>query len=503
MPPFGGETQQEHGERHLDVGGDPLADHCRQAEGRHVGLRDELAERRPREDDREERAPPPGSRSPRRRSRRLGRLGLAVGQRRRWLTPRAATPPRPATRPRAAAGPVRRAHTRGVVVLDLDAVRRDLHAHGVALDRRPRRSRALDGQRSASGRARRACPSRARARRRAAAASTGSASACTVCAGRPFFMTIGVTHASCAPASSSAAIVWASVSPVASSTFASSSTTGWPCAARRVERRADDDLRDVRQVARGRGVPAPKPVASIVIAGIGPKPDASAARIAGARRRGELDAEVDAAGRRVHRGEQLDDRRRRVRQQPVGGADHPRAGRDRAGARPSSTSSTSSAAHDADDVDDGVERADLVEVHLLGRAAVERGPRPRRARRTRRAPGRAPARAGAPPRSAPTMWAYGAHDRGLLGVDVSLRARRCRRAAPSRPRASSPRTGRRSQQRAHLVEVGAGVDERRRAPCRRRSRRSSGTRRRVVSHAHRWHAPRRRRRRSRCRCRRR
>ena len=47
-------------------------------------------------------------------------------------------------------------------------------------------------------------------------------------AGRPFFMTIGVIHASWAPAASSAPMVWASVSPVASSTLTSSTTTGWP-----------------------------------------------------------------------------------------------------------------------------------------------------------------------------------------------------------------------------------------------------------------------------------
>ena len=81
------------------------------------------------------------------------------------------------------------------------------------------------------------------ARRRA-----GSHSAWTVCAGRPFFITIGVAQASWAPAASSAAIVWAMTSPVASSTLVSSSCTGWPGAGVTVVRGrvADDDLHDVR-----------------------------------------------------------------------------------------------------------------------------------------------------------------------------------------------------------------------------------------------------------------
>ena len=66
------------------------------------------------------------------------------------------------------------------------------------------------------------------ARRRSGRPARGRPARDTVCAGRPFFMTIGVTHASWAPASSSAAMVWPSTSPVASSTLASSSTTGWP-----------------------------------------------------------------------------------------------------------------------------------------------------------------------------------------------------------------------------------------------------------------------------------
>ena len=60
------------------------------------------------------------------------------------------------------------------------------------------------------------------------ALSAVSASADTVWAGRPFFITIGVIQASWAPASRSALSVWASVSPVASSTFTSSTTTGCP-----------------------------------------------------------------------------------------------------------------------------------------------------------------------------------------------------------------------------------------------------------------------------------
>ena len=67
--------------------------------------------------------------------------------------------------------------------------------------------------------------------------------------GRPFFITIGVSQASAAPAVSSArSTVCAIVSPVASSTLASSNTRPWPAdGVVAVVRRADDHLGDVGQ----------------------------------------------------------------------------------------------------------------------------------------------------------------------------------------------------------------------------------------------------------------
>ena len=138
--------------------------------------------------------------------------------------------PRPATGPRAA-GARRPGDPGGVVVLGLGPPGAHLHPHGEAGDvdgrRRPGRGPALERRAADAERSR----SRRPARRRPARPSAGSASALTVWAGRPFFITMGVTQASWAPAASSAATAWARASPVASSTLASSSTTGWPGAA--------------------------------------------------------------------------------------------------------------------------------------------------------------------------------------------------------------------------------------------------------------------------------
>ena len=75
--------------------------------------------------------------------------------------------------------------------------------------------------------------------------------------------------------------VWASVSPVASSTLTSSTTTGCPPST------ASLGSPITTWVALGwpsmSRVPAPKPLQSMVIGGIGPKPDASAASERGAR----------------------------------------------------------------------------------------------------------------------------------------------------------------------------------------------------------------------------
>ena len=97
-------------------------------------------------------------------------------------------------------------------------------------------------------------------------------------AGRPFFITTGVTQASWAPAASRAPTVWASTSPVTSSTLVSSSTTGWPVG------RAAAAVPTTTWVALGRSAssrpPAPKPLAATVMAGMAPQPVHRPARMA-------------------------------------------------------------------------------------------------------------------------------------------------------------------------------------------------------------------------------
>ena len=78
--------------------------------------------------------------------------------------------------------------------------------------------------------------------------SAGSQSADTTCAGRPFFITIGVAQASNAPAPMSAPIVWAITSPETSSTLTSTCTAVASRSrrdGRRLRCRADDHLHDV------------------------------------------------------------------------------------------------------------------------------------------------------------------------------------------------------------------------------------------------------------------
>ena len=111
----------------------------------------------------------------------------------------------------------------------------------------------------------------------------------------------------------------------------------------------------------------------------------------------------------------------------------------------------------ADDVDDGVEPADLVEVDLLGRPAVQASFGAASASnvasaRTPHPIGKARLfdQAGDVPR--------GAHDRGLLGVHVDVR--RADAAAQDRLGLERPPADRdAAADRAHLVEVGARVDE--------------------------------------------
>ena len=129
----------------------------------------------------------------------------------------------------------------------------------------------------------RASRSRPRGRRHTAPASAGSHSAWTVWAGRPFFITIGVTHASLAPAAEQAATVWASTSPVTSSTLAPARPSADPGSAR--ARRPARRRRRRRRSRPGRRWPGPagptcrrrsRPVRD-VIGGSGPHRAASAA----------------------------------------------------------------------------------------------------------------------------------------------------------------------------------------------------------------------------------
>ena len=102
-----------------------------------------------------------------------------------------------------------------------------------------------------------------------------SAKALTLWAGRPFFMWMGVSQASCAPDSKRASMACASVSPVASSMLVSSSITGWPGSGGEVVCPSTTWVRFGRSSSSR--VPAPKPLAWIFIAGSGPK---SVARVA-------------------------------------------------------------------------------------------------------------------------------------------------------------------------------------------------------------------------------
>ena len=115
-------------------------------------------------------------------------------------------------------------------------------------------------------------------------------------------------------------------------------------------------------------MPAPKPVDAIVIIGIGPQRDTFAASSAAPVGVVSSAANVHTEGRRT--AQQLDDSRRRVREQAVSGAHHPYAVGHGARMHFVDAEELERCAR-ADDVDDRVEAADLVEVHLLGGTAVE------------------------------------------------------------------------------------------------------------------------------------
>ncbi len=208
-----------------------------------------------------------------------------------------------------------------------------------------------------------------RAARRSASA--GSASAATVWAGRPFFITIGVAHASWAPAASSAATVWASTSPVTSSTFTSNATAEPAGSGRRRlrGRGSDEHLDHVRAAGR-------VGVAGAVARGLHRHRRHRAERVGergedGHPGRGrELHRRVDADDRHATAGEHPGDCRWGVGQLAVGGLDRAVAHRQRRSDDAVDAEGVQGRA-DADDVDDGVGRADLVELHIVGRDTVD------------------------------------------------------------------------------------------------------------------------------------
>ncbi len=312
-------------------------------------------------------------------------------------------------------------------------------------------------------------------------------------------MTMGVSQASAAPASSRAATATARVSPVASSRLASRSTRGWPAGgstATGVPRTTCVRLGSASSSA----VPAPKPVASTVIGGSAPHREARAARRAAPGRGGQLDGHVEAPHRCA--GQELHHRRRRVGQEAVGGADHARTGGHRAGRHLVDAEDLEGRGH-PDDVDDGVDAAQLVEVHGLGRAPVDASLDLGQRGEGGAGPGQHPLGQPGLLEEARDVGPGADHRRGrrvhhhaggtdavaLGGLDLE-----------GPPRHRDP-----LDEGPHLVGVGAGVDEgaERHVPGDAGEAVEPGERAPAVSHGRRGHrgvGPRRRRRRSRCRC---
>ena len=193
-----------------------------------------------------------------------------------------------------------------------------------------------------------------------------------MCAGRPFFITIGVTQASCAPAAISAVMVWAITSPVASSTLVSKSCTGWPGSGKAL---AVDASPTTTCTTLGRpGMSA----AACPVADRGDVDRRHRAELVGQGahqgdpgRRGQLLAVVDAAARRIAAGEQFGDGRRRVGQLAVGRQHRALADGDRA-ADDALDAQRFQRGAAGDDVDDGVDRPDLVELDVVGGRAMHR-----------------------------------------------------------------------------------------------------------------------------------
>ena len=215
--------------------------------------------------------------------------------------------------------------------------------------------------------------SRARRRRRA----RRRASAEIVSAGRPFFIVIGVAHASSAPAARSASIQLAASSPVASSTFAS--RTAWvarsPARVRAVAGRAEHGAEEVRPIRAGRPCRRPSRRARAPSTATAASRAACAPTMAapvGVTNSKSIPASYVASPARhstvAGAGSGSDAVRAFTKPRPIGSGDTHHLGPElleRRGA--------------PDDVGDGVDRADLVEVHVVDRRSGAPWPRPRRA----------------------------------------------------------------------------------------------------------------------------
>ncbi len=173
----------------------------------------------------------------------------------------------------------------------------------------------------------------------------------------------------------------------------------------------------------------------------------------------ELDGRRPAPGGRADRRQELDDGRRRVRDQPVGGAHHPQAGGD-GRAEEVSTSSSSRAAQVPTTSTMASRPPTFVEVHLVGRAPVE----PALGRRQGLERGLRPLadavrEAGLLPRgrrcadAVPDHGGLARRGRALRGGDAAPQ-HRLGLEIPTASRGGAGHHG------AHLVDVGTGVEQR-------------------------------------------
>ena len=254
-----------------------------------------------------------------------------------------ATAPRPGRPPRGAAGRCdgRPAATSSCSALTLPAAHLDPDQLAVdphRLDGPGRRPPLAGGHPDA-----RAIPSSPAARRAGLPTGPGRPARGRPIPGRPFFMITGASQASWAPASSRAPTAWASCSPVASSTLASSSDhrlagigvgvaprpgTGAQAGPDPVDPDAGHHLGAVGQLVELPGA-GPEPLAGHPHGRHRPVARRQGGEQGRPGRRGQLHRDVPAPG--GHPFEQGHHRRRRVGQHAVGGPHHPEPGGHRAG----------------------------------------------------------------------------------------------------------------------------------------------------------------------------